>query len=346
MITLASSSFGNRYNFNYLYLLPITFFNTLCYFLEKYFILKSNTFYQFISMSYDKKTKIQALEEVMLGTDTKTKIAAKYGISTKTLWQWCKNPPRSDDSAVPLTAQEVVKEFTPRVQYAQNKPLTTDDTDLINLELQGATDSLLVDQLASKKDRDYCLLYVRSRDRTNSYMEAYNFKNRGTAWSKSQTLMHRPHIRDAIRQLNLLQIKTFESDILPTCMDFLHNVVTADLYNYMDDKGNLKPGSDLAPEQRMLIQKIEKKVVTYISGYDGDKPIYDVAEKWKIELPKKDKAIELLGKIVGMWHESNLSLNFTQNNVNVTQQKATEGMEVLKQIQQGRDPLQQGDKNG
>lgn len=346
MITLTGNAFGNMYALVYPNVLHITFFRVTCYFLEKYFIFKSNGFYQFIAMAHSKKTKFQALEEVMLGTATRIEIAAKYGISTKTLWQWCKNPPRAEDSVVPLTAQEVVKEFAPRVQTAQHRPLTSDDSDLINLDLQNATDSLLVDQLADKKDRNFCLLYVRTRNLTTSFMEAYNFKNRGTAFSKSQTLLRRPHIRDAVRQLNLLQIKTFESDILPTCLDFLHNVVTADLYDYFDSDGNLKDASELAPEQRMLIQKVEKKVTTYISGYDGDRPIYDAAERFKIELPKKDKAIELLGKIVGMWHESNLSLNFTQNNINATAQKAEEGMGILKQIQAGRDPLQQGENNG
>jgi len=282
-------------------------------------------------MSHSEDRKLQALEEISLGALSKVEIAKKYGVTTKTLWQWGKIPLNT------IKKQKAKKATKPELHAQMENRLASTEI-LTQFEIDTIPDSLYVDQLVDKADREFVMLYVRTRNKVKSASAAYgNCKSHKNAWGKAQNMLRRPHIIEAVRQLNLLQIKTFESDILPTCIDFLHNVITADLYDYTDEAGNLLPMEEVPEEMRSLLQAMKKKTTLYQSGESCDgKPLYSTAESHEIKLPDKLKAIEIMGKIAGMWHESNMSVNFTQNNINTTQQKAKEGMELLAQITSGK----------
>jgi len=328
---------NNWVTFSNFFVCNITFLILKRYLFLKNYILKV-TFKLLLYMAHSKEHILKALAEIKLGLLPKKEIAKKYGVSKKTLWMWEKNPPGKKIDWELQKAQNQDMD-SPDFEIIDN-PVTTDDLEPIDIP-EGA-DSLLVDQLVDPNHRAFVHEFHSTRNKTASWRKVYGGSNTPDreAFTKASILLRSKLIRNAIRQLNLLQIKIFESEVLPICIEYLTDLILTDVTSFYDSEGDLLPW-DLIPErQRRVIQKLEKKIKVFpVDKIDG-KVICDFAEQNKIHLPDKLKAIELLGRIAGMWHDTNLSINMTQNNnVNVTKQKAQEGMEILTAITEGRDPL-------
>jgi hypothetical protein len=270
-------------------------------------------------MAVDRHTIAKALEEVAEGVKTKAQIAEEYGVSKKTLWKWQKNPPG-------LPTIEKHPKTAKKIQIDENdydiidNPVTTEH--LLPVDLPDSPDSLLIDQLEDIRETTFIHKYIETKSPMLSYIEAYDEPIKSVASYKGQALLRSRRVSAAMRQINVLQIRTFESQILPDCIAYLSNVLNADIAEFYDDKGKFRDFKDINPEYRRILQEID-----FTNG------------KEKIKLPDKTKAAALLAKVFGMYHESQITLNMTQNNFSVQQQKATEGQAILDNIVNGRDPM-------
>lgn len=270
-------------------------------------------------MAVDRYTIAKALEEVAKGEKTKGQIAEDYGVSKKTLWKWQKNPPG-------LPTLDKHPKNVKKIQIDENdydiidNPVTAEF--LEEIEVPDDVDSLLVDQFKDDRYREFIHKHMETNSPTTSYMHAFGEPIRAVAQYKAHALMRTKAVSAAMRQINVLQIRTFESQILPDVISYLSNVINADISEFYDESGKFKKFGQINPEHRRIIQEID-----FSSG------------KEKLKLPDKTKAAALLAKVFGMYHESQITLNMTQNNFSVQQQKATEGQAILDNIVNGRDPM-------
>jgi hypothetical protein len=241
------------------------------------------------------------------------------------LWKWQKNPPGLP--SLPNLAnhpKNVKKIEINEVEYdIVDNPVTAEY--LEEVEVPDNPDSLLVDQFNDDRYREFIHKHMETNSPATSYMHAFGEPIRAVAQYKAHALMRTKAVSAAMRQINVLRIRTFESQILPDVISYLSNVINADMAEFYNEQGkskSLKEFGKMNPEYRRIIQEID-----FSTG------------KEKLKLPDKTKAAALLAKVFGMYHESQITLNMTQNNFSVQQQKATEGQAILDNIVNGRDPM-------
>jgi len=153
--------------------------------------------------------------------------------------------------------------------------------------------------ISAKQDL-YCQEYARTGNSTKSAEFAgYNYPDR-----HGYALRQKPHILDKIQEY--IDQRNKDSNVTAKMViNELWNIATFDLGELFNEDGKLKPILEIPKQYRKALSMVE----TRAEIQDGVK----VADLTKIKVWDKIKALELIGKNLGMWIEKTETTNLNVN---------------------------------
>ena len=151
----------------------------------------------------------------------------------------------------------------------------------------------------------FCDEYLIDLNATRAYKVAYpNCKKDETARANSSRLLTIANIKEYITEKQE-QIQKRTEVTQDMVINELAKIAFIDIRNLYDDKGNLKHIKDIDINVAGAISSLE--TLEEYSGYGENRE--KIGDTQKVKLLDKTKALELLGKHLGMFKDTNININ-------------------------------------
>lgn len=169
------------------------------------------------------------------------------------------------------------------------------------------TEAELQKKLTAKR-REWCELVGLGTPEVEAYCQVFTAKNKQVAWSESYKLKRNPVVNAylaVMRAERRQRYQVTEQNIL--------NALAAraffDPRELYDEDGKLKPIKEWPDEAAMAVDGVtthtkRQKVTRKKGDEDEEEEVVDLpSEITKITTSKREKALELMGKFLGMWDD-------------------------------------------